>query len=68
MDILLDDHQCSSSMDTTEEGNSIESFLSVGKSILGLDGKNLVGKNVLPEMSKNRLLQRLTNEISMELA
>ena len=55
-------------MDTTEEGNSIESFLSVGKSILGLDGKNLVGKNVLPEMSKNRLLQRLTNEISMELA
>ena len=68
VDILLDDHQCSSSMDTTEEGNSIESFLSVGKSVLGLDGKNLVGKYVLPEMSKNRLLQRLTNEISMELA
>jgi protein HIRA/HIR1 len=34
---------------------------------LGLNKKDLIRHNILPEMSKNRQLQRLTNEISMEL-
>ena len=34
---------------------------------LGLEGKDVIRQIVLPEMSKNRLLQRLTNEISMEI-
>lgn len=65
VDILLDDQ--SFSMDDGEERSPIQSFLSVGKVLLGLDGKDLVSKYILPEMSKNRSLQRLTNEISMEL-
>ncbi|KAL7532525.1 hypothetical protein ACHAXR_004684 [Thalassiosira sp. AJA248-18] len=47
---------------------TIPSFLSVGKRCLGLEGKDIIRKSILPEMSKNRILQRLTNEISMELA
>jgi hypothetical protein len=35
--------------------------------VLGLDRKELVKTVLVPEMSKNRSLQRLTNEIAMEL-
>ena len=42
-------------------------FHSVGSQCLGLDNKEVIRKTILPEMSKNRQLQRLTNEISMEL-
>ena len=34
---------------------------------LDLNNKDIIRQFILPEMSKNRLLQRLTNEISMEL-
>jgi protein HIRA/HIR1 len=34
---------------------------------LGLDNKDIIRTLILPEMSKNRQLQRLTNELSMEL-
>lgn len=34
---------------------------------LGLSGKDIIRNIILPEMSKNRQLQRLTNEVSMEL-
>ena len=36
-------------------------------SCLGLNHKDIIRNKILPEMSKNRHLQRLTNEISMEL-
>jgi len=63
VDILLDDQTA-----MVDDTPGIQSFLSVGKSTLGFEGKDLVSKYILPEMSKNRLLQRLTNEISIELA
>ena len=62
VDILLDDQTA------MEDTLGVQSFLSEGKSTLGFEGRDLVSKCVLPEMSKNRLLQRLTNEISMEIA
>eukprot|EP00956_Cyclotella_meneghiniana_P042902 scaffold249348_cov72-Cyclotella_meneghiniana.AAC.3 len=34
---------------------------------LDLNNKDIIRHFILPEMSKNRLLQRLTNEVSMEL-
>ncbi|KAL7548910.1 hypothetical protein ACHAWF_012178 [Thalassiosira exigua] len=43
------------------------SFLMVGMQDLGLTGKDVVHEAILPAMSKNRGLQRLTNEIAMEL-
>lgn len=42
-------------------------WLSVSPEVLKLDRKELVKSIVLPEMSKNRALQRLTNEISLEI-
>ena len=42
-------------------------WLSSAESILGLDRKMALRKIVLPEMSKNRALQRLTNEVATEL-
>jgi hypothetical protein len=43
------------------------SFLSLGKQTLGLNGKDLVRNIILPECLTSRVLQRLTNEISMEI-
>jgi protein HIRA/HIR1 len=43
-------------------------WLSSAPTILGLDRQELVKKIVIPEMSKNRAFQRLTNEISLEVA
>ena len=42
-------------------------WLSATPSILTLDRKSLIKSCVLPEMSKNRALQRLTNEFAVEL-
>ena len=42
-------------------------WLSSSSSILGLDAKDLVKTVVLPVLSKNRSLQRLTNSISLGL-
>ena len=43
-------------------------WLSSAESILGMDRKTALRKIVLPEMSKNRALQRLTNEVATELS
>ena len=48
-------------------GNSMHWWLSSSPQILNLDRKSLVRTIVIPEMSKNRSLQRLTNEISVEM-
>ncbi|KAL9185695.1 hypothetical protein ACHAXT_003472 [Thalassiosira profunda] len=45
----------------------IPSFLSAGLACLGLEGKDVIRKAILPEMGKSRTLQRLTNEIATEL-
>lgn len=43
-------------------------WLSGASKILNFDRKKLVTSVVIPEMSKNRALQRITNEISIEVA
>jgi protein HIRA/HIR1 len=56
--------------DVPMDGNGDSSFcwwLSSAESILGMDRKTALRKIVLPEMSKNRGLQRLTNEVATEL-
>ena len=65
-DILLNGQSSLDEKDTTQPGN-LPSFLSIGKETLGLNGKDLVRSAVLPECLTSRHLQRLTNEISMEL-
>jgi len=42
-------------------------WLSSATQLLGFNRKTLVRKAVIPEMSKNRSLQRLTNEIALQL-
>lgn len=42
-------------------------WLSTAPRILQLDRKSLIQSIIIPEMSKNRALQRLTNEIDMQL-
>lgn len=42
-------------------------WLSIAPTILDLDRRNLMKSVVIPEMSKNRALQRITNEISLEI-
>mmetsp|Transcript_14595 Transcript_14595/g.26478 ORF Transcript_14595/g.26478 Transcript_14595/m.26478 type:complete len:611 (+) Transcript_14595:2-1834(+) len=58
-------------MDGGSQQQPIPSIISLAvgnkQSCLGLEGKDVNRRAILPEMSKNRLLQRLTNEISMEL-
>jgi len=71
VDILLGGDQSTSSNgdpDMIGEGE-IPSILSMvgNRQCFGLEGKDVIRKVILPEMSKNRSLQRLTNEISMEL-
>jgi protein HIRA/HIR1 len=47
-------------------GTSACWWLSSAPAVLGLDRKTLIKSIVVPEMSKNRALQRITNEISLE--
>jgi protein HIRA/HIR1 len=42
-------------------------WLSSSPTILSLNRKSLVKTVVIPEMSKNRALQRLTNEVALEV-
>jgi protein HIRA/HIR1 len=57
--------------DTPRPGPSLECcncwWLSEAPGVLGLERKTLVRSLVIPEMSKNRALQRLTNEIAIEI-
>jgi protein HIRA/HIR1 len=50
-----------------DEDNSSCWWLSLSPEILKQDRKELIRSVVLPEMSKNRSLQRLTNELSLEI-
>jgi hypothetical protein len=58
-------------VDTPRPGPSMECcncwWLSEAPGVLGLERKTLVRSLVIPEMSKNRALQRLTNEIAIEI-
>ncbi|KAL3775904.1 hypothetical protein ACHAW5_007635 [Stephanodiscus triporus] len=65
VDVLLNG-QSSPDGDSTHPGNS-PSFLSIGRKALGLNGNDLVRSAILPECLTSLYLQRLTNEISMEL-
>lgn len=71
VDILIGGRQFSSGNHDpgSDRKGAIPPILSMVGDIqcLGLVGKDVISKAILPEMSKNRLLQRLTNEISMEL-
>jgi hypothetical protein len=54
---------------STSSGELTSSWwLSKSPEILGLDRKSLIKSIVLPELRKNLALQRLTNEISLEVA
>ncbi|KAL3809721.1 hypothetical protein ACHAXA_004041 [Cyclostephanos tholiformis] len=66
VDILISGPSGSFEKDSTQPGYS-PYFLSIGKETLGLNGKDLVRTAILPECLTSRHLQRLTNEISMEL-
>ena len=75
VDILLGKNSTAIDNDSVsnEGGDSEDSdflpcwWISSMKNILDLDRKGIVLKIVIPEMSKNRVLQRLTNEIAMEM-
>ena len=68
VDTLLDDVNSNTGDFMGEEsGQNVPSFLSIGIKSLGLESKQIIRQLILPEMSKNRHLQRLTNEISIEL-
>jgi protein HIRA/HIR1 len=66
VDMLLLSH---GSMDATAEVTTASNcwWLSKAARVLNLDRKTLIKTIVIPEMSKNRALQRLTNEIDMEI-
>ena len=64
VDIMLTESGLES---TTSQPGNAPSFLSFGKETLGLNGKDLVRNIILPECLASRSLQRLTNEMSMEL-
>ena len=42
-------------------------WISTADTIMGLDRTTLLKQVVIPELSKNRSLQRLTNEIALEI-
>lgn len=67
VDALLNDSEGNGDFMVDGSGQNAPSFLSVGINRLGLDGKHIIRQTVLPEMSKNRHMQRLTNEVSIEL-
>lgn len=68
VDNLLDSGESDTFIDTGDDScQNVSSFLLLGIKRLGLDSKRVIRQLVLPEMSKNRHMQRLTNEISIEL-
>lgn len=75
VDMLLDKVTQTSDMSATSTSQPEEStssylacwWLSSAESVLGLNRREAVLQVVIPEMSKNRTLQRLTNEIATEM-
>ena len=49
------------------DGSQSSWWLSSAPQVLSLDRAKLVRSIAIPEMSKNRALQRITNEIAMEI-
>lgn len=56
-----------SSSDQVQDSSSSCWWLSSAPTVLNLNRKDLVKTVVVPEMSRNRALQRLTNEIALEV-
>ena len=52
---------------SSSKGGDVHWWLSSTPTILTLDRKSLIKTCVVPEMSKNRALQRLTNEVALEV-
>ncbi len=67
VDILLGVPTSNTAAAGGNESPSCWWFVSIGMQTLGLDSKRIIKKCILPEMSKNRALQRLSNELAMEL-
>ena len=68
VDTLLDDSGSDTLMDIGDESSkNVPTFLFTGIKGLGLESKQIIRQAILPEMRKNLRLQRLTNEISIEL-
>lgn len=63
IDMLL--HEKLSGSATTKGGNCW--WIAAANSVLGIDKVEIIKKIIIPEMTKNRSLQRLTNEITTEL-
>jgi hypothetical protein len=54
-------------MDDVQASENLCWWLSDATRILSFDRKKLITSIVIPEMSKNRALQRITNEIAVEI-
>jgi protein HIRA/HIR1 len=67
VDMLFGTKDTGSTDSGLPDGASACWWLSSAPQVLGLDRKNLVKTIVVPEMSKNRALQRITNEIALEV-
>ena len=68
VDVLLGNADDVETADNPPTPHSCWWFNSItNSSCLGLNHKDIIRNKILPEMIKNRHLQRLTNEISMEL-
>jgi hypothetical protein len=67
VDMLFGTKDTGSTGSDLSGGGSACWWLSSAPQVLGLDRKKLVKTIVVPEMSKNRALQRITNEIALEV-
>ena len=67
--MLLDKIQSTGMEEAGSNSNTSSAcwWLSSAQSVLGLDRKETVAKIIIPEMTKNRALQRLTNEFATEI-
>ena len=70
VDMLLDKIVRNNTYDEGTKSNSLSAcwWLSSAQGVLGLDRKKTVENIIIPEMTKNRSLQRLTNEFATEIA
>mmetsp|Transcript_21823 Transcript_21823/g.53963 ORF Transcript_21823/g.53963 Transcript_21823/m.53963 type:complete len:1225 (-) Transcript_21823:17-3691(-) len=67
VDMLLGNVTSTGSENGAPSSSSLCWWLSSASQILDFDRKKLVTSIVIPELSKNRALQRITNEISIEV-
>lgn len=65
VDVLL--YENSAVESEGNEGTQLCWWLQSGQTVLDIDKRHIVEKIIIPEMSKNRSLQRLLNELSTEL-